>query len=316
VAGILVTGGAGFVGSAVVRALAARGTPVLVVDDLSAGAPVPAGVPFVRADVRDPAAMADAIGRARPDAVLHLAAIHHIPTCEADPRRATDVNVVGTQTVLDAAERAGVGRVVLASSGAVYAPADGPLAETAALAPVDVYATTKIANEHQLAVWTARTGGTGIAARLFNVIGPGDTNAHLVPDVVGRLTGARGPGAGPVPLALGNLASRRDYVHRDDAAEALVALLDGDVPPGFVAANVCTGRELSVAEVAGHVARLLGIAVAIGSRPDLRRRIDRASQRGDPTATRDRFGWTARRTAEDALAAVVDDLRAPPGTGG
>lgn len=303
---VLVTGGAGFVGSRTVARLAARGDAPVVLDDGSAGMPIPSQAVAVPGDVRRPEDVERAFSFGPFDAVLHLAAIHHIPTCAAEPRRALDVNVIGTQTVLDAAARHGVGVVALASSGAVYAPVDGPLTETAPLAPVDTYALGKLANEHQLAVWSGRTGGRGRAARLFNVLGPGDPNAHLVPDILNRLAAAA-PGETLV-LPMGNIHTRRDYLHVDDAADGLIALLDEALrcaEPGFYAVNLCRGEERRTSWVAETVARFAGVAARIESRADLARSTDRPSQWGDPALALARLGWRAGHTPEEALAAAV-----------
>lgn len=307
---ILVTGGAGFIGARAVARLAARGDVAVVLDDGSAGLPIPAQAVAVPGDVREAADVERAFSFGPIDAVLHLAAIHHIPTCAAEPRRALDVNVIGTQTVLDAATRHGVKVVVIASSGAVYAPIDGPLAEDAPLAPLDTYALGKLANEHQLAVWAGRTGGRGRAARLFNALGPGDANAHLVPDILNRLAAAAAgaaPGATLV-LPMGNIHTRRDYLHADDAADGLAALLDeaaGDGGSGFLAVNLCRGEERRTSWIAETTARLAGFTARIESNPDLVRPSDRPSQLGDPALALARLGWRARRTVEEALAAVV-----------
>lgn len=306
---ILVTGGAGFVGSRTVARLAARGDVPIVLDDGSAGLPIPSQAIAAPGDVRRPEDVAQAFSFGPIDGVLHLAAIHHIPTCAAEPRRALDVNVIGTQTVLDAAARHGVGAVAIASSGAVYAPIDGPLAEDAPLSPLDTYALGKLANEHQLAVWAGRSGGRGRAARLFNVLGPGDPNAHLVPDILNRLAAAAAAAPGDdLVLPMGNIHTRRDYLHVDDAAEGLIALLDeamGGGEPGFLAVNLCRGEERRTSWIAETTARLAGLSARVESRADLMRPVDRPSQLGDPTRALARLGWRARRSVEEALAAVV-----------
>jgi UDP-glucose 4-epimerase len=127
---LLVTGSAGFIGSRLVPRLLAQGGRVLGFDDLSLGQPTPLAADafaFQQGDVRDAAAVRAAFERFRPTHLVHLAALHHIPTCDAEPVRAVDVNVVGTQVLLDAAQDVECGRVVFASSGAVYDWCDGPL---------------------------------------------------------------------------------------------------------------------------------------------------------------------------------------------
>ncbi|MGH3171694.1 MAG: NAD-dependent epimerase/dehydratase family protein, partial [Trebonia sp.] len=188
----LVTGGCGFAGSALVRRLVAQSHEVLVVDDLSRGSsenlgPARDQVRLVREDVTS------GLGRVfesfQPEAVFHLAALHFIPDCDADPVRCLRVNVDGTRAVLEAtaALRHPVS-LVLASSAAVYAPADGPLHEQEdALGPVDVYGHSKRWAEELAAGFAASTGTAVGIARLFNIFGPGETNAHFIPSLICQL---------------------------------------------------------------------------------------------------------------------------------
>lgn len=305
---VLITGGAGFVGSRLVPVLAAR-AEIAVIDDLSVGLPMPAlaGVACHRTDVRDRDAVAEVVNAFRPDVVVHLAALHHIPTCQSNPSQAMSVNVMGFQAVLDACTAAGCGKVVLASSGAVYAWADGALDEDCAMAPCDVYSASKAANEHQLAAWSAATGGAGIVARMFNVIGPGDPNGHLIPDILGRLHGA---GPGPVRLALGNLTTRRDFVDVGDMAAGLAALTAHPVR-GVGVFNLCSGRDHTSADIARLLAAELGVEVDIVSDPALCRRIDRPRQLGNPAKTAAALGWRTERPLQHSVAAIVEAWRGP-----
>lgn len=307
---IVVTGGAGFVGSPLVRLLLDQG-PVCVIDNLSVGRPMPEaaeGLTCHRADIRDRGAMMELFDRHRPEAVVHLAAVHHIPTCERDPHHATDVNVMGFQSVLDACAQSGCRRVVLASSGAIYDWAEGALAETSPIAPRDVYSASKAANEHQLAAWVAAGRGCGAVARMFNVIGPHDPNGHLIPDILGRLAAA---GNGRLALRMGNLERRRDFVDVEDMAAGLAALVRRAWPQGpeVSVSNLCSGREHSVAEIAERLAELAGVCVDLVSDPGLCRSIDRPSQLGDPTKTAAELGWRATRHLGDSLAAIVRQWR-------
>ena len=192
----LVTGGCGFVGSALCSQLMETGHEVVALDDLRLGSEdsLPTGVPLTVADVRDPALERILVAH-RPDVVFHLAAIHFVPACEDEPAEAISVNVEGTQRVLAASAAAGAAAVVLASSAAVYAPSPAPHRETSALGPTDVYGHTKLWAEQLASLHNARTGQPIGVARLFNVYGPGETNPHLIPTIIEQAR--RGPGAPP-----------------------------------------------------------------------------------------------------------------------
>ena len=303
---IVITGGAGFVGSPLTDVLLQQG-PVVIVDNLSVGRPMPAerdGLTCHVADIRDRKAMTQIMEQHRPVAVVHLAAVHHIPTCERDPFLANDVNVMGFQSVLDACGVAGCRRVVLASSGAIYDWADGALAETSLLAPRDVYSATKAANEHQLVAWTMAGRGSGTIARMFNVIGPNDPNGHLIPDILKRLENADG---GPLTLRMGNIVTRRDFVDVQDMAAGLACLVHREWPDaaGSVIYNLCSGRDYPVSDIALRLAAHMGVTVEIISDPQLCRPVDRPSQLGNPAKTAADLGWRVCRTLDDSIATIV-----------
>ena len=308
---VLVTGAAGFIGSRATAMLARSGVHVIALDNLYVGLPLPESsehVLPVKLDIRDRDGMAALMATHRPDAVMHLAAVHHIPTCERDPALAFDVNVMGTQSVLDAAHAAGTRDVLLASSGAVYDWLDGPLDETATpLRAKDVYSITKLANEQQVIGWAERTGSRAHVARLFNVIGTGDPNGHLIPDIMAQI----GDGAS-ARVRLGNTAPRRDYIHVDDVASGLVTMLGGMVGGADTDIfNLCSGADLSVAELVGLMGDIMGVQVTIQSDPARIRKVDRLSQLGLPAKMAERYGWRAQWTTRAALAQIIDAAHAP-----
>jgi len=307
----LVTGGCGFVGAALVRRLLKESCEVVVVDDLSRGAPENLGplkdqVPVVCRDVTD--GLGEIFASFRPQAVFHLAAVHFIPDCDADPARCLRVNVDGTRAVLEATaalrDRA---CLVLASSAAVYAPADGPLREQEdALGPIDVYGYSKRWAEDLAAGFTARTGtATGIA-RLFNVFGPGETNAHFIPSLICQLQAGG-------PVRLGNLRTRRDYVFVDDVADALLRLArhasggHGGGQP--VTVNIGSGRAYAGHEVAGTLNSLTPARTGTGEPaidPGRVRLVDRPVLLADATLAQKLLGWAPRTSLLDGLRAAWD----------
>lgn len=251
---VLVTGGGGFAGVAVVREFLRRGSDVCVVDDFSVGARTRLqefgdDIEVVPLDIRDGVPLTEAVRSAAPDTVIHLAALHFIPWCEADPARAQSINVQGTQNVLTAAADAGVERALLASTADVYPIGDKPHSEDELPAPTGVYGLSKLAAEDLLASWMRRTGAVGVAARLFNIYGPGETNPHVLPDICAGLR------AGD-ELRLGNLTPRRDYIYVEDVARILADLAMHPTPPPIV--NVGTGTSTGVDDILTLIRELTG----------------------------------------------------------
>jgi len=302
----LVTGGCGFVGSALVRRLLAESHEVAVVDDLSRGAPEnigPAryGVSVIERDVRD--GLAEIFGSFQPEVVFHLAALHFIPECDADPARCLHVNVEGTRAVLAAtAALSDRAAVVLASSAAVYAPLDGPLSEERdSLGPVDVYGYSKRWAEELAADFAARTGTAVGIARLFNVYGPGETNDHFIPSLICQLQAGES-------VRLGNLSSRRDYVFVDDVAEALLRLALQCAEGHSATVNVGSGRAYAGHEVVAAVAGLASGRPALAPVTDLTRlrRVDRPLLLADTALAAKLLDWTPRTSLLDGLRAAWD----------
>jgi len=306
---VMITGGAGFIGSRAIPLLRQKGVNIVVVDNEYVGLRLPQtedGIVSVNVDIRNREAIAKVVTEHQPDAILHLAAVHHIPTCEREPHLAFDTNVLGTQALLDAAANAGVKNLVFASSGAVYQWDDGPLSEASTLTgATDVYSITKLANEYQLAGWASRTGSRVHIARLFNTIGTNDPNGHLIPDILAQIgTGEKSP-----VVKLGNTKPKRDYIFVEDSAAGFVALLEG-LPEGEAVEyfNLCTGDEMSVKDLVEMMGSLMGIKVKIEQDPSRFRKIDRLQQLGDPTKLKMRRNWSPQWTARRAVATIMRDL--------
>ena len=191
----VVTGAAGFLGSHVVDELVARGVPTLAIDDFSVGKGANLGrhegnphFRVVRLDVRDTGRLNTLFQAHRPAAVIHLAAIHFIPACIADPPRAVSLNVHGTQSVLTAAQKAEVDRFWFASTGDVYAPAETPHDEEGLVAPFNIYGLSKWIGEHLVALEAKqRPSSRFVVGRLFNLYGPRETNPHILPEILSQL---------------------------------------------------------------------------------------------------------------------------------
>ena len=244
---ILVTGGAGFIGRALVGLCLEKGHQVAVYDSLKVGrlsnlAPYRDRITFFENDIQDEGALDAAFQSFAPERVVHLAALHFIPYCNAHPQETMDVNVSGTYAVLAACARYEVQTSVVASSGALYGSETHSLNEDLDLpAPVDVYGLSKLLGEQICKYFTANARLNCVAARLFNTYGPYETNAHILPDIVQQLKRSD-------TLELGNLDPKRDYIYVDDTAAALLALSEL-AHVGFDVFNVGTGHEYSVREL-------------------------------------------------------------------
>jgi UDP-glucose 4-epimerase len=317
---VLVTGGAGFIGSALVRHLAGEGVAVRVLDDLSIGRRAYLdGQPceLVVASLADPDAVRAAVAGC--DAVVHLAARAGIPDSVADPLGTFEANVTQTVGVLDAARRAGARRFVLASSNAVLGPHQPPADETVLPHPASPYGASKLAGEAYVTAYASTYGIAACALRFSNAYGP--RSLHKKSVVAAWLRSALG--GGPVTIH-GDGEQTRDFVHVDDLAAALAAALEA--PQERVAGavfQVGTGRETTVNELAAALEAALGRPLEVRREParagDVLRnasRVDRAAEQLGWRATigladglRETAAWFAAALRDPALASVTPDAR-------
>jgi UDP-glucose 4-epimerase len=291
----LVTGAAGFLGSHIVDGLLARGIPVLALDDFSGGNPAfltthhshPAFT-LIRLDIRDLPALQQLLLQQHPAVVIHLAALHFIPACVADPMRTISLNVLGTQSLLLAALAAQVERFFFASTGDVYAPADQPHHEDhSPTAPFNIYGLSKLWGEQLVALAARqRPAMRCVVGRLFNLYGPRETNPHILPEILKQLRAA--PQA---PLRLGQLWPKRDLVPVADAARAIIELIER-AKPGVTTVNIATGVAVSMRQVLDLIAELLGRPLQVETDPAKVRPVERPHLQADVTRLRQLLGWT------------------------
>jgi UDP-glucose 4-epimerase len=248
---ILITGGAGFIGSHVVDALLDRGAEVAMADHLVRspkpwfGEALLRGAQLYVADVRDLGALRPAFQAARPEVVLHLAAQADVRHSVSDPSFDAQVNVAGTVAVLEGAREVGARRVVMASTAAVYGdPEEIPTTEDAPIAPLSPYGTSKAAAEWYLAQYQRLYGISTLALRMANVYGPRQ-DPEGEAGVVSIFCGLAASGGRATMF--GNGAQTRDYVFVDDVVEAWLAAATSEVTGAL---NVSTGIETSVRELA------------------------------------------------------------------
>lgn len=283
---VLVTGGAGFIGSQVTRTLLERGADVHVIDNLFAGrqALVPEAASFTELDIRSEEL--DHVVRSHaPDMIVHLAALHYVPYCDEHPGKAFDVNVMGTRNLLTAAANVDqVERVIYTSSAAVYPPREEPNTETSSTGPIDIYGKTKLVGEDLLQAFTEQTGKTGVTARVFNVYGPNETNPHVIPAILNQLEN------GTREIELGNLTPKRDFIHVRDVTRALVTLL-AEFDDQYAVFNVGAGNPYSIREVVDCVREALGEDVRVVQDESRVRESDRPNLEADISRMEAEFGW-------------------------
>ncbi|WCM23875.1 UDP-glucose 4-epimerase GalE [Paraburkholderia bryophila] len=285
---VLVTGGAGFIGSHTCKALARGGHTPIVFDNLSTGhADAVRWGPLHTGDILDPVSLDAAFITYRPELVLHFAALAYVGESVVDPARYYRVNVAGTLSLLDAMRRHGVSRIVLSSSCATYGiPATLPISEASPQQPVNPYGFTKLATERLAADYERAYGMRWIALRYFNAAGAdpegelGERHApetHAIPLAIGAALGSAPPFrvmGTDYPTPDGSAV--RDYVHVTDLADAHVRAVDhlGHGGPSG-AFNLATGRGTSVLELIDAVAAITGCTVPV---------IHAARRAGDPPA--------------------------------
>jgi UDP-glucose 4-epimerase len=314
---VLVTGGAGYIGSHTVRHLLDAGSEVVVIDDLSTGhrRALPHGVHLVLGSLADPLAIDEALADHEPDAVIHFAGSIEAGESMTDPRRFYSNNVVNALHLLDAVVRAGCVPVVFSSSAAVYGePATSPITETSPTVPTNVYGETKLVVERVLAAYDAAYGLRSIALRYFNACGArpdGSIGAdhrnktHLITlamlAALGQRDGIEVFGT-DYPTPDGTCI--RDYIHVEDLAAAHVVALDAlGSGAGSTVYNVGVGRGFSVQEVLDATDRVTGRRLL--RKPAPRRPGDPSALVADSSKIRSELGWRPAYTGLDAIIATA-----------
>lgn len=322
---VLVTGGAGYIGSHIVRAFSQAGLDCIVVDDFSSGhrAFVPAGVELFDASILDTTIVAKAMIEHEVDAVVHLAGFKYAGLSVQRPLHTYEQNVQGTVSLLQAMNEAGVDKIVFSSSAAVYGTPDVDLVtEQTATAPESPYGESKLIGE-----WLMRDTARAhplhhTSLRYFNVVGSAvpnlfDTSPHnLFPLVIEALLEGRAPRINGDDYPTPDGTCVRDYIHVADLADAHVVaaqkLLSGErLEPVY---NLGSGDGVSVREIMTAVAEATGIAFD----PEITER-----RAGDPArivasgelAARD-LGWTMRHTVAEMVQSAWDARQAHPVTPG
>ena len=304
---VLVTGGAGFIGSHVAAAYVDAGDDVTVLDDLSTGVitNVPRGARFVRADIRSPQARA-LLATGGFILLNHHAAQVDVRISVADPVRDGDVNLLGLLNLLEGARAGGVRRVIFASSGgAIYVAGRRlPLREAAAKLPLSPYGSAKLACEYYLATFAQLYGLDSVVLRYSNVYGPrqnGSGEGGVVAVFARRLA------AGEPVTIFGDGLQTRDFVYVGDVAEANLLASEGQLrPPDELdsrAFNIGTGIETGVRELAEELAAALGRELEVRYQPGRAGEVRRSAVAIDKAAAE--LGWRPRTGLREGLASTL-----------
>jgi UDP-glucose 4-epimerase len=303
----LVTGGAGFIGSHLVDGLLAAGWRVRVLDDFSSGreenlAHLNGSAELLRGDLRDGALLGRAL--AGVEVVFHQGAVPSVPRSVAEPERTHAVNATGTLGVLEASRKAGVRRVVFASSSSAYGDTPQlPKVETMPPCPLSPYALQKYAAERYCQLYHRLYGLETVALRYFNVYGPRQDPASEYAAVIPRFVTACL--AGRAPVVFGDGEQTRDFTFVADAVAANLLAADAPSAPGEVV-NVAGGRRVSLNQLLAEIRSLTGATLAARHEPA--RAGDVRDSLADLGRARELLGYAPRVDLRAGLAKTIQSL--------
>ena len=296
---ILVTGGAGFIGQSLVKLLLQdQYCQVIMYDNFFTGhqATLTTDHPnltVVEGDIRNRESLEHILRQYRPRLVYHLAALHFIPYCNAHPEETLSVNIVGFQTLLSACRQVPIERLVFASTAAVYPIFEEANREDHPIDPVDIYGMSKYFGEKLAHRFSADTGTICTAGRFFNAYGPGETNPHIIPEIMEQVKQGN-------TLTLGNLDPKRDYIYVDDMASAL-DIIGRKSEVRYEVYNIGSGKEYSVRELVTLVESLVGRPLTITQDKQRMRRVERRHLLADINKIGQQLNWQPSMTMKEGM---------------
>lgn len=302
---VLVAGGAGFVGSTLVRQLLERKSNVVIFDNFLHGikqnlAEINDRVTVVSGDICEATMLMKAVKENDIDYIFHCVGDAFVPTTYSFPQRAFEINVEGTLNVLMVSKLADVERVLYVSSTEVYGEAlSSKISEDHPLLPLNTYAVTKLAADRLCYTLYLEHDIPVIIARIFNTYGPRDTQPRVIPDIIYQL-------AKNNVVSLGNLEAERDFLFVEDTSRGLISLMESKIPNGE-AVNIGTGISHSVEEVAHLIGEVYGYDnIKIDSVHERLRRYDIQRFCCDPTKIFNNTDWRPQVTFKEGLERTIE----------
>lgn len=299
----LITGGAGFIGREVVKQLLKEGNKIVVIDNLSFGrlenikefknSP---NFKFYKEDILNYDKIKEIIMVEKAKIAIHLAALHYIPYCNEHQDEAMNVNVNATYQLFFYLAKAGIEKILFASSGAIYASEESELVENKDLPqPVDIYGLTKLLGENICEYFSRNFKLKITAMRFFNTYGPYETNPHLIPEIIKQLK------AGNYNLLLGNIKTKRDYIYVEDLANAICELSLSKDDKLFEIINIGTGLEHSAEEIIECIERLIGKKINILIDQNRIRKNDKMHQIASLDLAKAKINWRPKYKIDEGL---------------
>ena len=306
---VLVTGGAGFIGSHLVPKLLEKNYSVIVLDDLSTGKLLNLhevsgnrDFMFQRGDIRDKLAVADAACGV--DAVIHLAAVVGVQISVAEPVRTHDINATGTMNVLQEASRQSVRRLVFASTAAVYGDGNPlPLKEDYVPMPVSPYAASKVAGESMCRAYAECYCLSTVSLRFFNIYGPRSENNPYTGVVAKFLSNAL---RRQILTVFGDGEQTRDFIYVEDVVEAIILALERKRMKGDVF-NICSGEPTSINQLVETLRKVTGKQLKVRHDPERKGEIKHSY--GDSKKAERVLGFRSRTTMEEGLESFLKAMK-------
>ena len=298
---ILITGGAGYVGRGLVRLLIKSNHDLCVIDNNHYGykrfkEKELSKFNLFTVSINDVNNVRIIIRNFQPDVIIHLAAIHFIPDCENKPTLAYDVNVTGLVSIIKECRKNT--RFIFISSAAVYAPDLSPHKEySSKILPMDIYGYTKLHGEEIVNYYTKNIGLKSTIIRLFNVVGPGETNPHLLPEIFAQLK------SGITGIRLGNLKPKRDYIYIDDVSNGIlsIAQFKGCSRGEIDIVNLGTGLQFSVSEIIEKIKLLSKYDFEVIIDSNRIRKSDRPYLCANIDVLKNKYGFIPQFTIDDTI---------------